>query len=292
MQYFKFAARVDRESSGGDGRRLLLTAIGQSNVSHEDAQQNAETRWAAMNKLVETPFANRDSRRSYEYGERPVAEELIKELWDEQGSLVGALTRNRYGAIILNTPHVGFFDIDFPEPTTTRASTSWFGLFRKAAKPSDLESQPDASRRELIQKLDLYPSLSFRIYRTAAGFRVVVLNRLLNPDSEETKQLFQDLGCDKLYCRLCQTQECFRARLTPKPWRCGLPQPPGRYPREHPKQQQQFATWLQRYNAAMSKVSVCNWVQEVGTHPLLGEIDFVLSIHDAFTIHDTPGKLA
>ena len=54
------------------------------------------------------------------------------------------------------------------------------------------------------------------------------------------------LGADPAFLHLCRIQGSFRARLTPKPWRCGQANPPGSFPRE-PEAQAAFAEWLAQY---------------------------------------------
>ena len=66
-----------------------------------------------------------------------------------------------------------------------------------------------------------HPGMGLRLYRTANGYRCLVTHRTYDPASQECRELLEALGSDPLYIRLCRGQHCFRARLTPKPWRCG-----------------------------------------------------------------------
>ncbi len=60
----------------------------------------------------------------------------------------------------------------------------------------------------------------WRIYRTRAGLRLLATHALFDPETAAADGVFDALGADPLYRQLCKTQKCFRARLTPKYWRC------------------------------------------------------------------------
>lgn len=73
---------------------------------------------------------------------------------------------------------------------------------------------------ELISsRIKSHSSEAFRLYKTPAGFRVIAVHDVTNPDDAVVKQWFDDFKADDNYARLCQAQNCFRARLTAKPWR-------------------------------------------------------------------------
>ena len=59
----------------------------------------------------------------------------------------------------------------------------------------------------------------FRLYKTPAGFRIIVTHDTVLPNNEVVAEWFAYFHADANYARLCQTQQCFRARLTAKPWR-------------------------------------------------------------------------
>jgi hypothetical protein len=53
----------------------------------------------------------------YGYGECPLREEIIQPLPSYSGSELSVVTRNVYGALVLNTTNTMFVCIDFPEKT-------------------------------------------------------------------------------------------------------------------------------------------------------------------------------
>lgn len=73
---------------------------------------------------------------------------------------------------------------------------------------------------ELIQKrIASYPNESFRLYETPAGFRIIATHDSVLPKDDVVTEWFAYFHADANYVRLCQSQQCFRARLTAKPWR-------------------------------------------------------------------------
>jgi hypothetical protein len=67
-----------------------------------------------------------------------------------------------------------------------------------------------------------HPGWHLRAYRTPAGMRVLAMHSTFSAQDQEVHALFQTLQTDALYARMCRVQNCFRARLTPKPWRIGM----------------------------------------------------------------------
>lgn len=50
----------------------------------------------------------------------------------------------------------------------------------------------------------------------------MVLHRTFDPLDAAVSKCFQALGADPTYVRMCRNQRCFRARVSPKPWRIGI----------------------------------------------------------------------
>jgi hypothetical protein len=161
------------------------------------------------------------------YPDRPVREQVLQEIRNGAGEISAVVTRNSYGCQVLNTARVMFVDIDLPEPKPSG------GLFKKLFGKPDLAatSQPQSAAMAKIETWTRnHPEWGWRIYRTRAGLRLLATQALVDADSEMADGVFEALGADPLYRKLCQTQKCFRARLTPKPWRCGIRSKPQRWP--------------------------------------------------------------
>lgn len=69
------------------------------------------------------------------------------------------------------------------------------------------------------QRVATHPKESFRLYVTPAGFRIIATHDTAAPNDDLVAQWFEYFHADVNYVRLCQAQQCFRARLTAKPWR-------------------------------------------------------------------------
>ncbi len=301
MKFYKYAVRVEREASDPQGGAWHHTLIGVSNESEADARRNGEERLAKL----PPPHMMRERGRLQpdhylQYGDRPVVEEVLKELRNERQQLAGILTRNHYGSVVLNAAQVPFFDVDDADEISSPAVPAKPGLlnwlYGKLGGSTDASNIQPSQLSALQAKLQTYSDLIFRVYRTAAGYRIMLLNRLLEPHDTLTQMLFDDLGCDPLYRKFCGSQECYRARLTPKPWRCGMIAPSSKHPRGSSWSQQSFQLWLNRYEATIRDLAVCRWIGDIGgnydVHDLPNETQLLLSIHDAFTLRDGPRDLA
>ncbi|HCT73656.1 MULTISPECIES: hypothetical protein [Psychrobacter] len=73
---------------------------------------------------------------------------------------------------------------------------------------------------DLIKKrIAIHPTACFRLYQTPAGFRVIATHDVVSPNDNVVEDWFAYFHADTNYVRLCQVQQCFRARITAKPWR-------------------------------------------------------------------------
>jgi hypothetical protein len=82
---------------------------------------------------------------------------------------------------------------------------------------------------------------------------------------------------------LCQAQECFRARLTPKPWRCNMAPPPWRYPWANADVEIRYRSWEQRYEQASRSYTVCRLVKQLGPQEIHPDVEPILALHDRLT---------
>jgi len=73
---------------------------------------------------------------------------------------------------------------------------------------------------DLLQKrVASHPNECFRLYETPAGFRIMATHNIVLPSDDVVAEWFEYFYADTNYARLCQSQQCFRARVTAKPWR-------------------------------------------------------------------------
>jgi hypothetical protein len=276
MNIPKFWAR------GSSARQPSAVCWKWSNTSLADAQRQADARAGELAQMLDrgVPLDR------YLYGDRPLREETVESIVDEAGTSVAVVTRNLYGALVLNTAGVMFIDIDFAEKGS---GAGLFGRLFGKARPADPQQQG-------LEQLQAWaagqPGLGLRIYRTCAGLRCMVTNRIFDPSAPETIELLRSAGSDPLYVRLCQAQACFRARLTPKPWRCGQSMPTARYPWISDKDESRFRQWQAGYEKTTARFSVCRPLAELGPGALHPHIEQIISVHDRFTCGKSGQPLA
>jgi hypothetical protein len=181
---------------------------------------------------------------------------------------------------VLNAARTMFIDIDRPEPARPGLLARLFGR------------RPEPMRDEIPERVEALaasrPDLGLRLYQTAGGYRAIVTSRPLDPESDEAMDLLERLGADPLYVRLCRSQSCFRARLTPKPWRCGMGRPPGAYPRVDESARQAFEVWASRYDRASQGFAVCRLGDSFGPASVHPEVASVVDWHDRVACGEGP----
>lgn len=178
------------------------------------------------------------------------------------------ITRNHYGALVVNSTDTCFADVD------TAPESLWDfvkGLFG-AGTP------PERRLLDVMRQIHAeHPKLSMRLYRTAKGWRVLLAGEGIELDSPLVDTLFRRLHVDPLYRDLCRKQACWRARLTPKPFRLQLPPCPQAECSEDAASVQ--AEWVQEYERACEGRAVCRLVESFG--PRLR--DGIPELHDELT---------
>lgn len=127
-----------------------------------------------------------------------------------------------------------------------------------------------------------HPGLGVRVYRTAAGLRVIVTGADAAPGSERARDILTALGTDPLYLELCATHASYRARLTPKPFRVGMPALPVRWPCADEAEERRWLRWVDEYERAAAAFAVCRLVSASGPVPSASEQRLV-ELHDERT---------
>ena len=271
MKIAPYWFKVRYEHIAENGKKYWFFANGWSFESLNAAQEDALAR---AKRNMQIFFAGKQKAGGRYYPDRPIREEIIDEIRidEKQAALI---TRNGYGAIVLNSASIMFVDIDFAQKESRGGILArLFGRRKKVISPE---------RDELSRVKDWAvqnPQYSFRLYETAAGLRLLFTDRLFDPASDEVSAIMQSLGADPLYLRLCQTQECFRARLTPKPWRIGFYTPPHRYPFFKPKFQEQNRKWEKLYGKKIAGFQTARLLEEFGQGAAVKEARAIVAYHD------------
>ncbi|SDY10447.1 hypothetical protein [Hymenobacter psychrophilus] len=287
MQLYSYWARATATTPNTDGTPSSLIAYAGSNSSPADAHTQAEqlANERAARLLLGQPVVSYTD--DYPAGGVPLREHIVRRLPDSGGGQLAAITRNHYGSLVLNTACFMVLDVDAIDLHPLVPGLKWqdfVDLFRSLFRPAP-PSPPPLSPQQLLEMrmaawLQLYPEWNFRLYRTRMGFRLLVTHALLAPDSAAAQEVFAAMRTDATYVRLCRQQQCYRARLTPKPWRIGWHRPPHPFPSDTPAQEQQQQVWQQEYDARRKDFSVCELLGEYGSGSVLPALQPLIQLHD------------
>lgn len=299
------------------GRQVTVRRFGWSDASQADAQQNADVRvQQALDRILSgEKLPRKDPKIPYNGAAGvPIREEIV----DRKGETI--ITRNSYGARCLNTSNVLFADIDFPQGPPMRftaafmltlllvsGAMAWLigsraigiGLVALAlllglslARPVYRMAQAatggaeQAARNRIAAYLARHTDWNVHLYKTPAGLRVAATHRLFQPTEPAVAEFFAALGTDPLYVAMCLNQQCFRARVTAKPWRIGMQSHmrprPGVWPVAAERLPVRNA-WIANYEAAASSYAACRFLESVGNGVAHPEAREVLDLHDTLS---------
>lgn len=303
-----------------DARRAwTVRRQGWSNLSQEDALGMAEARaQEALKRILAGENLERVERRVGYNGAAgvPIREEVVS----CHGPAV--VTRNSYGALCLNVPDVVFADVDFrSQPplvlvlvTLVALVLASYGLWPLAdgflvripllgvalALSWPLSAafsrlwrwgigrgrEERVVRRRMARFLSRNPRWLLRLYRTPAGFRILATQEPLPPHDASVKAFFKAMGGDPVYTAMCLRQQCFRARVSPKPWRIGIgdhlkPRPgvwpisPERLPARH--------AWVRRYEEVSRGYAACRYLDTLGVGVEHAQVTDIRILHDTLS---------
>jgi hypothetical protein len=298
----------------GGGKQVSVRRFGWSDASEADAQAMAEARARDdLQRIVAgASLQRREPRVAYNGADGvPIREEVLARHDDV------VITRNAYGARCLNTPNVLIADVDLPlrprgglvvlvagallvlTAAVAWSTSSWqlllFGMvgtvllapmlarLAHRLRMSLLGGPATLARRRIERFAARHPSWHLRLYRTPAGFRVLALHRLFAPSDPEVDACFGALAVDSLYARMCRNQQCFRARLTAKPWRIGMPDRmrprPGVWPVAAERRAAREA-WIADYERRAEGHAACQFVARFGSGTVHPAALTVQRLHD------------
>lgn len=323
------ARLVHHHHHRGRRRSITVRRFGWSDDSDVAAQAHAEQRAKeALERVIAGETLPRNERAVAYNGSdgMPIREEIV----ERDGDTV--LTRNGYGAICLNTPDVLFADIDFhdrPGRGLALASTVLLGLAAFNALYGVLGMGLGASaglgaviglvfgyafgmvllrgwiavgggaearaRRKIAAFVAARPEWRAHLYRTPAGLRLLATHRRFDPRSPEVQACFEALDVDPAYARMCRNQNCFRARVSPKPWRIGLSRiRPPRSAAWRPEfaEQPQRQAWIEAYDRRAAGHAACRHLGTLGQGAPDPQAEAVRSLHDTLCQADSGKPIA
>ncbi len=285
-----------------NGKQFTVKKYGWSDESQIIAEQHAQQRAEETVKKIKAgkEFSKTDRKLAYGGGDGlPIREEIIE---THENFII---TRNVYGSLCLNTPDVLFADIDFySAPSFKQYLISFlallsifsviafqvksvglfiFGFFAAlifCAIPAHLflsiHTKWTGGKKKLAIKViqetvGVNPEWHLRLYETPNGYRVLVMHDVFEPQSDDTIGFMKKIYTDPLYTFLCKKQNCFRARISPKPWRIGIEKrlSTSIWPvyGEKLKERRQ---WVSEYNHRAKEFGSCRFIHQYGsniTHP-------------------------
>ncbi len=293
-------------------RQVTVRRFGWSDDSQEAAQQHANDRvQEAFDRIVNgEPLPRRERRVRYNGVDGlPIREEIVDRLND------CVITRNSYGARCLNTPDVFFADVDQQRPAADSCQFNLFCLFiglfgtglainqtgnifptilwlpfimlgaTVAAIPVNRVKRWQFNEPNMLRRIENFvrkhPSWHLRIYRTPNGFRLLAMHQEFDPRSEEVERAFKAFKVDRTYQVMCQKQNCFRARLTAKPWRIGISDRLKPRPGVWPIREERLPgrnVWIREYESSAANFSACRYVTSVG--PLMSTTRKTIAVRD------------
>ena len=241
-----------------DGTEQTITCYGGSNISDEEARFRAKEKAEKVKRKI------KGEKHLFDEYEAEIREEILQIIDDH-----AAITRNRYGAQVLNAERLLILDIDKPKP-------SFGDLFRRKDARQDKLKIFDMVKK--LASTPKYQGYGFRIYETFQGARVIVLGMDFDARDRDTINVMSEFHCDELYMAICHKQGCFRARLTPKPYRMNMRRYKVQFPREG--DDTEFQGWLADYEKESRNFNVCRLVEQVGVNQYLSD---AVRLHDEIT---------
>lgn len=239
-----------------DDLRQPSKIYGGSNISESEAIKDAERKFQNAQKKINNQLGRDDS---YEVD---IREEIIEEIDSEN-----IVTRNRYGALVLNSKNMMFIDID----EYTRSI--WDMLFNRSKTQKEFML---AHIEKTTQRIE-YADFAFNIYETHKGYRVLVTNQTIDPRSEKSRKMMKAFHADRLYRYLCVYQNCYRARLTPKPHRIKQKRIHVIFPNRNAEGQMKLDNWIRSYDERSKTFSTCRFIKSIGNASLNNKI---IKFHD------------
>jgi len=214
------------------------------------------------------PFNERTTWRKRHMYRGWQLEPVIEQHADAAGLSAFAITRSNYGYRVLNTPDLGIVDVDFD--------------LGAGISKMHVHAQQKEAIANIRDWVAAHPEQSWRVYRTAAGLRMI---RTDAPQPlDETYDAVRDAitEADRLYCDLCKEQNAFRARISPKVDRIGADYPgwsPYAYPEgfwDHSPTQEEILA----YEMTARQYKVAELIEVVGSGAVHQQLGWTLRYHD------------
>ncbi|MCP5071043.1 MAG: hypothetical protein GY946_31150 [bacterium] len=319
-RYWSEASHLERYP---DRRQVTVRRFGWSATSQGEADVHARQRVEeALAVLREggtealRGFTRRERRVAYSGSDGlPIREEIVFEHPDADV----VVTRNSYGALCLNTTSAMFVDIDDPGSRAAVVGcaggvagallgaiagpllmgTVWWlsGLLGAIALAwlsltiARAREERDLRRRDVLAWAiertrawcESHPGWRVCAYETPAGVRLLPVHACFDAGDESSFAFMAFVEADPLYQRMCRLQKCFRARVSPKPWRAGVEdrfRAGGTWPVRDPAKLRAREDWVRAYERRAGDFASCRFAATVGEGRTDPGVERIRQIHD------------
>lgn len=137
--------------------------------------------------------------------------------------------------------------------------------------------------RRVDEFMSRHADWGVRLYRTPAGLRLLATHGVFDPRDPAVERYLNELGADPVFTRMCLRQNCFRARVSPKPWRIGIaahlrprtgvwPIAPDKLPLRQ--------SWVEAYETAAVSHAACRFLKTLGTAMIHVDVSATQQLHD------------
>ena len=331
-RYWSEAAHTERMPGGS---AVTLRRFGWASTSQEDADVHARQRVEEAAAILRAGgpealrgFTRRERKVAYSGSDGlPIREEIV----EERPDVDVVVTRNSYGALCLNTTRAMFVDVDRLEYRTGLASClggllgvvlgtflglellgrAWplgavlggYAVSHAARLVAWWRQRRDPRRRDLlawaIGRARTWcsdrPGWRVVAYETPAGARLLPVHAPFDAGEASSFEFMAFVGADPLYERMCRLQKCFRARVSPKPWRAGVLEnfrAGGTWPVTDPAKLAAREDWVRRYERQADPFASCRLVESVGDGEPDPRVEAVQRIHDDMCRADSTRPIA
>lgn len=143
--------------------------------------------------------------------------------------------------------------------------------------------------------LEKYPQWGIRVYETPAGLRLLVTHKTMSPNDPEVELFFKLMEADPVYARMCKNQQCFRARVSPKPWRVDMSEHISPRSGTWPIGEQYMSArenWIKQYENKAKDYAACRFIQHCGSTRVDRKVLDVIKLHDKLSKAETDCPIA
>src|SRR5260370_31413409 len=133
MKIARYWTRAHAAATDRDGKTVSAMARGWSNDSLDAARACAVEIAQRVAERIASKLTSRAAR--YPYGDRPLPEPVIQEFRSGGDAVSAIVTRNAYGALVLNASQLMFVDVDRPDKQSNAGATIGNMFSSPFAKP-------------------------------------------------------------------------------------------------------------------------------------------------------------